>query len=233
MPTETKLQAVIDRLVESAIRRILPKVMNEILVRTLVDSGVLAEAVARPVRRRKGPKRRPVRTVEARETRPVRGPRPPRRMDLNEFLDDSVGADAYEQYESRTPRPVASPPESDDRESDPPVPQPAVARRLASLDPSLQAMAEGLVIPDDDGGEMWGEEHDSIPTGAGAISEVPDVVGAARRAGMDFSKMRQVIERTSAPKASDSEDAKARAAFENLRLKRMRERLNDGKPVLE
>jgi hypothetical protein len=147
------------------------------------------------------------------------------------MLDDSVGADAYEEYEARTTRPPSRQVPQPEPEFDE-VPAPALAQRLAALDPSLRAMAEGLVMPDDDDGvEMWGDEHDSTAIGSVASSEVRDVTAAAKKAGMDFSRMRNLIEKTSPPKGVDLEDAKARASFENQRLKRMRERLNDGKPV--
>lgn len=231
----TDLQAKIDFLVETAIRRILPKVMNEVLLRTLADSGVLAEDRPRPVRRKKAMKRRMQRPPEPRQVREERQPRrplPPKRSNLNEVLDDSIGSDAYEQYEARAPRRSQPEPEPDFDDHEPEPPARAVSQRLAALDPSLQAMAEGLVMPDDDGGEMWGDgELDSTSIAPAAVSEVRDVMGAAKRVGMDFSKMRALIDKTSGTSKADAEDMKARASFEAQRLKRMRERLNDGKPV--
>lgn len=238
MTDRLKLQQSIDRLVESAIRRILPSVMNEVLLQTIAGAGVLSETRTKPVRRMKKAKRRVQRESRepGREIRQApRKPAPSRRIDLNEVLDDSVGSDAYEEYEARTTRPAprqATQPESEFDEREPEAPAPALTQRLAALDPSLQAMAEGLVMSEDDGGEMWGDEHDATATGPIAASEIRDVAGAVKRAGMDFSVMKRLIEKTSpAPRTIDAEDAKARASFENQRLKRMRERLNDGKPV--
>lgn len=245
MSDRNRLSESIDRLVESAIRRILPTVMNEVLLQTIASAGVLSEERPRPVRRMKKPKRRVQRVVESRGVQPtnVQQPRRPpptqRRVDLTEMLDDSAGSDAYEEYEARTaPRRQAREPEPDVDDGYETEPHrgaiaPPMAQRLAALDPALQAMAEGLAVSNDDGaGEMWGDEHDSAATGPTAVSEIRDVAGAAKRAGMDFSVMKRLIEKTSpAPRRIDVEDAKARAAFENQRLKRMRERLNDGKPV--
>lgn len=39
-----KLKETIDRMVEDAIRRILPGVMNEVLLKTIANSGVIHEA---------------------------------------------------------------------------------------------------------------------------------------------------------------------------------------------
>lgn len=103
---------------------------------------------------------------------------------------------------------------------------------MAALDPMLQEMAEGLVVPADDGGEMWGEgEHDSVSAAPGP--QVADIAAATARAGIDMSRMRALVERTSVPQRVDAEDATARAAFETQRLRRLRERLNGGKPVMD
>lgn len=224
-----QLSAAIDRLVESSIRRILPRVMNEVLLRTIADSGVLSEERPRVIRRKKGPKRRLPRAIEAKQPRRPSTPQ----VDLNEMLDDSVGADAYDHYETK-PSSRRSPPvtvRDDATDDDGPSSGPPLTQRLTALDPSLRAMAEGLVIPEDDGGEMWTEdEHDSTASSSTVISEIRDVHGAAKQVGMDFSKMRALIDRTSVPKG-DADDVRARASFEAQRLKRMRERLNDGKPV--
>lgn len=240
-----QLNAVIERLVEAAIRRVLPNVMNEVLLQTIANANLVTEERPRVVRRKKGPKRRPPpRMTEARQAPPRKQtPAPRRRIDLNEMLDDSVGADAYEQYEARVaPQSRRAPaPEVDDYEPEPmdeptrePAQAPVIAQRLAALDPALQAMAEGMNLSDhDDGGEMWEEgEHDSAASAAAVVSEIRDVGAAAKAAGMDFSRMRSLIERTSAPKkVVDEDDLRAKVSFENQRLKRMREKLNGGKPV--
>jgi hypothetical protein len=215
------LRKTIDRMVEDAIRRILPAVMNEVLVATIArgTAGIVSEE--RPKRRQPPKKRRgPVREQKARPTRTA----PRRRVDLGDILDESAGAEFY-----RDPRALMAdePTELDDES---PINE-EVSSRIQSLPAELRGLAEQTAA-DDDGGEMWGDdEHDSSESIAPAAPEIRNINEAARVAGVDFSRMRAVIGKTSPPKRADPEDVRARAQFEQARLKRMRERLNDGKPI--
>lgn len=225
-----KLQQTIDRLVESAIRRILPGVMNEVLLRTIADSGVLAERVARP-------SAAPRPAAPRGTVQPRRQPTPQRpRTDLTQLLDESAGADAYERWDRQSPgRPTPTEPEEaygeiDADEGAADTPQAEMTQRLSGLDPAIRAMAEGIDLSDDGDGEMWGEgEHDATSV-VPDLPPVRDLGEAARRVGIDFSRMADTIRAAPATKA-DPADMKARVQFEERRLKLLRERLNDGKPV--
>jgi len=219
-----QLRAVIDRLVEDSIRRILPGVMNEVLLRTIVDSGVLSES------------RSPVRPPPAKRPPPKRS-RPNGSPDLSRFLDDSTGADAYQDWERRVGQPIQlheqatrsiQDHEYDDSEDSEDDPLP-IAQRLASLNPEIQQMAEGMVIHDHDAGEMWGDEHDATSV-VPDLPPVRDIGVAARSVGIDFSRMASTIAATPSNKPT-AEDVRAKAQFEERRLKMMRERLNGGKPL--
>jgi hypothetical protein len=197
-------------MVEDAIRRVLPEVMNEVLMRTIANSGVIQEA-------RTG--------VAARPTQPAQPQRKGslKPSSLSQLLDESVGADFYRGPEDGPYRAPPAPPE----ESDPP--QRAIAQRIQTLPPALQGLAEGIEL-DDDGGEMWdGQYGDSavVPTaGMG-----PPVEKAAAALGLDFSRMAKAINVTEKKTRLDAEDKAAKAQFEQARLKRMRENLNGGKPL--
>jgi hypothetical protein len=216
------LRRAIDRMVEDAIRRILPEVMNEVLVATIArgTAGVVAEE--RP--RRKPPKRQQQRRAPVREQRtavPQRGRKAPpkRKVDLSDLLDESVGAEFYENPRAvytDEPNPAEVPPSQD-------------TNRIRDLPPDLQELAEGMDL-DDDNGEMWGaDEHDS-GLAAPSAPEIRNISEAARAAGVDFSRMKAVIGRT-ATRKPDADDLKARTQFEQARLNRMRVQLNDGKPI--
>lgn len=209
MSIKANLQETIDRLVEDAIRRILPTVMNEVLMRTIVGSGALAEQ--RQPRRKK---RVPVRA----KAKPARKGRPPvqeRIRDLRNLLDESAGAEFYGEgevepiVETRTP-----------------------ARRASSLAPHLQALAEDVAeLPDDDGGEVWDGRGDSTGL-APAPAAIADLGRAASAIGVDFTRMAGTIKVTSdaRPKVT-SDDLRAKEQFEARRLKALRESLNGGKPL--
>ncbi len=212
------LRKTIDRMVEDAIRRILPGVMNEVLVATIArgTASMVAEGRSKPARR--PPKRRKAIKEQRKTRQATASPRRPR-VDLGDLLDESVGAEFYEDpratYQER--------PEQDSSSA-------AVAARIQALPPELRGLAEDIAL-DDDGGEMWQpDEHDS---GAAQPSapEIRNIQEAARVAGVDFSRMRAVIGATSPAKRVDPNDVRANAQFEQARIKRMRERLNDGKPV--
>lgn len=220
------LKRVIDRMVEDSIRRILPAVMNEVLVATIARGTAQVVSEERPVRGRKPPKKRKV-VREQRIARQVSAKKPgSRKTDLSEILDESAGSEFYQD-----PRALYA---NDDRESEimheeTDTDESPISQRIQTLPPELRSLAEGINL-DDDGGEMWGNEHDS---GAPATptNDVRDIGSAARAAGIDFSRMKGLINATSPAKKVDRDDIKARAQFENARIKRMREQLNGGKPV--
>lgn len=226
--SSSQFKRTIDRMVEDAIRRILPSVMNEVLVATIARGTEHVVSEERPVRPRKGPKKRKqVREQRMAQQRRDPTPKPKKRSraDLQDLLslDESAGAEFYHDPSSE---PMGY--EDDSHESDGPS-ESAVSQRIQALPPELRGLAEGLEM-DDDGGEMWGSEHDSVSMPSTAVGEIRNVVEAAKHVGVDFSRMRSLIGKT-APKKVDRDDAKANMQFEQMRIKRMREQLNDGKPV--
>lgn len=215
------LRRMIDRMVEDAIRRILPEVMNEVLVATIArgTAGVVSEE--RPKRRppKRQQRRTPVREQKAVPPRRGQKAPPKRRVDLTDLLDESVGAEFYQD-----PRSVYA-----DKPSAAELPPSQAANRIRDLPPDLQELAEGMDLDDDDG-EMWGaDEHDS-GLAAPSAPEIKNINEAAKVAGVDFSRMRAVIGKTTARKPA-AEDLRAQAQFEQARLNRMRVQLNNGKPI--
>ncbi len=219
------LKETIDRMVADSIRRILPGIMNEVLIKTIANAGVVTEdRQARKVR--KGPKRRkPLREQRQPQKRP-------RKLDLNDILDESAGAEFYQD-----PREVMNPgarsailDEDYDVEIEDDV-EPQVESRLQSLPPAIRGLAEGMSV-DDDGGEMWGDdEHDSAPIVVKG-PEIRDISKAAQAVGVDFSQIKNIMNRVAPAKQNvDRTDARAKAQFEAARIQRMRESLNGGKPV--
>ena len=205
-------------MVEDAIRRILPEVMNEVLIKTIANANVLQERTPRRVAQtvEKYERIKEDQSPAHRNAKNVQMPRKP--TSLSQLLDPEAGADFY-----RDPRAAM---EEAVREE--PVQAP-LAQRIQSLPPALQQLAEGMDL-DDDGGEMWESEigDSAIPTaGMG-----PPLERAAQVAGLDFSRMQRAIQLTEkkVPKV-DRSDAKAQAQFEEQRLKMMRQRLNGGKPL--
>jgi hypothetical protein len=205
------LRDTIDRMVEDAIRRVLPGIMNEVLLKTIANSGVIQERA--PVQQQRNARLEPL------PPQPQRRQASRRPASLNQLLDPEVGADFYAD-------PRAAMQEAMRVEERPAPRQSMVAQMIKSLPPELQGLAEDVNL-DDDGGEMWeDDEH-----GAGAvISEAgPSLDRAAAAAGLDFSVMKRLSNLSEAKKAKP--DASANQQFEELRIKRMRERLNGGKPV--
>lgn len=220
------LKRAIDRMVEEAIRRILPTVMNEVLIATVArgTSGIVSED--RPVRPRKPTRKRraPVREQKASQRKQRQGRRSP--SDLRDLLalDESAGAEFYgdprASYEPRDPGEL----EERERPS-------AIAKRIQALPPALQGLAEGMDL-EDDGGEMWGaNEHDSTTIQPSAPGEIRNIDAAARDLGIDFSQMKAVIGATTKAKRATHEDAQARMQFEQARLQRLREQLDGGKKL--
>ncbi len=158
-----KLKKTIDRMVEDSIRRILPQVMNEVLLKTIANANVIQED-----------RRRTNEQVRAPVQPPARAPRRP--SSLNQLLDESAGADFYSD-----PRGVQEEPQ--------PRAQ-VIAQRIQNLPPQFQALAEGMEL-DDDGGEMW--ESDVGDSTVPSAGPGPSIAAGARAIGLDFSKMKQAI----------------------------------------
>lgn len=215
-----KLRETIDRMVEDAIRRILPEVMNEVLVKMVANANIIQERTPRSIAQtvEKYERIRDEQPPAYRNAKNVKMPRKP--TSLSQLLDPEAGADFY-----RDPREAMA---ESVREEPAPSNQP-IAQRIQSLPPALQGLAEGMDL-DDDGGEMWESDigDSAIPTaGMG-----PPLERAAQVAGLDFSRMQRAIQMTEkkVPKV-DRSDARAKAQFEEQRIKMMRERLNGGKPL--
>ncbi len=222
MSQNSKLKETIDRMVEDAIRRILPSVMNEVLLKTIAGSGVMQERRAdRPAYPYvpEGGGRVVVTSKVAPKVKPKA--RKAGRPDLSYLLDESVGADFYERAVQPEPVQVV--------EEEPAAPlRERIASNIQTLPPELQEMAEGLELEDDGIGEMWGDENAVAPAGDNA----GDLAASSRRVGVDFGRMQKMIQMTEQKKPKKSaEDRQAELQYEQLRLKRNRERLNGGKPV--
>lgn len=202
-----KLKEQIDRMVEDSIRRILPGVMNEILVKTIAGAGVIQESS----RMTNEQVRAPVQAVR----------RQPRSTTLANLLDPEAGADFYQDPRAAMTESI--------RDEVTPSPMQNMAARIQALPPQFQALAEGTLM-DDDGGEMWDNDMgDSVVASAGMG---PPLERAAQMAGLDFSRMKKAINITEKKKPSaGAEDRAANAQFERQRIQRMREKLNGGKPV--
>ena len=201
---QNQLKAAIDRMVEDAIRRILPDVMNEVLLRTITNGGLIREA---PVPVRAEPQR-------PRQPQPKRASAPPVGS-LRDLLDEQAGSEFYERE-----APVFVPePE--------PVHETAAAKRLAALPPMLRELAEDVDL-DDGGGEMWGDDE-FAPTSEPVSAQAPslNIDHAARVAEVDFSRARTLIERTEGSKPKEtSADRAAKVQWEMQRLERMRNSLD-------
>lgn len=238
MSQQNKLRAVIDRMVEDSIRRILPKVMNEVLLRTIADSGVLSESrerTPRHVRKKPGPKPKLKQRRDMAEQRQARPQKPvqqrPRRVELNDLLDESAGAEFYEDPRIRQAKAKQEEyeveidlHEEEEREA-------ALVDPRAMLNPALRSLAEDIEVSDEDDGGMWQPgEHDAVAV-VPDLPPVKDLDRAAKAVGIDFSRMASTIAKTSPTAKVDPQDVRNRAMFEERRLKAMRESLNGGKPV--
>lgn len=203
-------------MVEDSIRRILPTVMTEVLLKTIANANVIQEQGERTPRQiaqtvEKYERLRDEQSPAYRSARNV--PEMKRPGSLRHLLDPEAGADFYQD-------PRAAMAEATREE-----PQPrgqVVAERIQNLPAELQSLAEGMDL-NDDGGEMW-DDGDSIVPSSGMG---PPLEHAAQQAGLDFSRMRQAINLTErkSPKVSAGDKA-AQAQFEHQRLKMMRDRLD-------
>lgn len=198
---ERKLRDAIDRMVEQSIRKILPQVMNEVLLATLANS-MLRENQQIVQAPRKAP---PV--AKAMRAKPPR-PAPSLKERLSEFVDDSAGRDFYDHLESNDEgldgyNEIDSHRDLADEAFDEPVQEKVEMRKLS---PALQLLAEDVQIPDDS-----------------STSESIDHITAAKRLGIDFQKLNRTINKIE--NKSISNDLRAKHEFEDRRLKNMREQL--------
>lgn len=209
----TKLKEAIDRMVEDSIRRILPQVMNEVLIKMIANSGVVQES--RPTIGRMSPEQ--ARSVRTRVP-PLERQSEPTRGSLSELLDPAAGSDFYQD-----PRQAMMEATREERQV------PPVAQRIQSLPPEFQQLAEGMSLVDDDEDAMWqpGERDSAVPQPANVG---PPIDRAANALGLDFSRMKGVVSKTTPTVVRESaQDRAAKAQFEAQRIARQREQLN--KPV--
>lgn len=201
-----KLKSAIDRMVEDSIRRILPQVMNEVLIKTIASSGVVQESRGHLTKEQAAAPIRP----------PVRAKHLP--SSLSQLLDPEAGSDFYQDPRAAMAESI--------REEEPAPRGQVIAQRIQNLPPGLQHLAEDVNM-DDDGGEMWESDvGDSVVTSGGMG---PPLDRAAAAVGLDFSRMKQSIqltERKSSKQRVSAAEQAANAQFEENRLKRMREKLD-------
>lgn len=210
------LQRAIDRMVGDAIRRILPEVMNEVLIRTVANAGVLREA-ASIAPSKPQPKRQAVQ-----QRKPAR----PRPGSLSELLDVEAGTEFYQDpRQAMREHTTRDEPDQDEDEQHEDGPNRPPVSRIAHLSPELQALAEGMEL-DDDGGEMWDDSELSTPTVLARADEIRDPNVAAERVGVDFSRMAKVIKETSKKDVrKTAADVAAEAQFQQQVLERRRAQL--------
>lgn len=232
-------------MVADSIRRLLPEIMNEYLVRTVANAGLVQERRS-PVR---APAQRPTKAAQ-RAQRLAGIDRP---SSLREVLNvEETGADFYDHVEQalagRMPQPRRSPAPvkedyefdfGDDDGSDPreTLREQVFAQRISQLPPQLQALAADTLqegVDDDMVGEMWGE--DELAPG---IGEEPSMFGpkapplnierAARVANVDFSRAQQLLnlsEQRAALKHGTPADRLAEAEWKEKALERKRRELD-------
>jgi hypothetical protein len=188
-------------MVRESLERLLPEVMNEVLLRAIANSGVMTE------RREPASRQPPVRPQARRSSQQQK----PRRPDLSGYLDESAGADFYERAVSRMPQRDDDATEetvSEERQA------PSLSSRLNSLPPELREMAEDMDL--------------SADTDFGSVD--PSPVAAGKSIGLDFSAMKRTINMTEGSKGP-ALDPRAKAKFEEQRIARMRAELDGGKQV--
>ena len=217
------LRQTIDRMVEDAIRRVLPSVMNEVLLKTLTSSGALQplREVRTAPKGKPAPKARKPLPVKQSQARPKQKP-PQRNSALAQLLETrgEAGAEFFQDprgrdYEVDT---------SDLDEPYAPPPAPNMNERMSAIAPHLRSLAEGMV-PDVGESEEWGDGEFSSAPAPIAPGEVRDIGRAAEAVGMDFSRMKGLIGKTSPVKRVDHSAAEANAKFNEGRIARMRQSL--------
>lgn len=222
MSAASKLRETIDRLVEDSIRRILPEVMNEVLLKAMVNMGTIQE------------ERQPVTRTQRAVAQPRQSVLQPRRpatsSKLQSLLEDMGDGTAGAEFYGTGAAPSGELDQTDEYHDEPPTMQ-SIHERTSMLAPHLQGLTEGMDLSDFAAdGESWdgtGSSTSNPPMQMG-----PPLDKAAKAIGMDFSRMKKLSEgiNKKAPKV-DVDDKQANAQFELNRIKRNRERLNDGKPV--
>lgn len=218
------LKEMIDKMVEDSIRRVLPAIMNEVLLKTIANAGVLAES--RPEKLKRGPKpkqkiKQPREGLRLQAARPKKSGRP---ESLNNLLDPEAGTEFYRNDDSAITESVDVEMEFDEDDV-----APVAKNRLNSIAPELRHLAEDIRLDEDDANEMWGD-NESAPIVTPQSG--PPIDKAAKALSIDFSRMKNVVSKITPKKAAaTNEDRKANAQFEAGRIKMMRERLNGGKPI--
>lgn len=228
MKDNQQLRKAIDKIVEDSIRRILPAVMNEVLLKTLANSNVQTVNEER-VQKRTRPDDNRVPSLRSKTEKLKQKINSNKAAasgkSLREMLGvENAGADFYEAIQNnQSPASLIMQEEMgsqdlgeswDDEEQD------QVASRINNLAPGLRHLAEGMELPDV--GEMWGSESDSAVTNGPTSASFQK----AANIGIDFNRMKNVIKETSPQsKKVSHEDADNRARFEEQRIKRMREKL--------
>ncbi len=218
MSAASKLRETIDRLVEDSIRRILPEVMNEVLLKAVANMSTIQETHSPVIQTKRVTSR-----TQQQPNRPA-----PSSSHLQSLLEDmgdgTAGADFYDGYGSNEE------PEQEQERDEPPTLR-TIHEKVSSLPSHLQAMTDGIDLSDFDGsGESWDTDGSHVSNPPMQVG--PPLEQSAARVGMDFARMRQLNEGISkkTPKV-DAGDRQANAQFEMQRIKRNRERLNEGKPV--
>lgn len=113
--TNIKLKKLIDKMVAESIRQLLPEIMNEVLIKTIVNARVMTEA----------PKRASVPPPQA-PKRPAKRPS----MSMVDLLEEDAGAEFYRREEPVMQMEI------------PEEIHPQIAQRITQLPPGLRELAE-------------------------------------------------------------------------------------------
>lgn len=208
---KSQLKNLIDKMVEDSIRRVLPSVMNEVLIKT-ITSSINEERVV--------PKNIP-QNIKKKIVRPARQNARTDNRSLREILNsESAGSEFYEQF-NQTEQSVNV---EEDNFDDFVEHENPLAQRISSLPPQLQSLAEDVEIPEENM-EMWEDEGYSSQFAAvpSDLAPVRNPKNDAAKIGIDFNRMKQVSNITS--KKENIEDVRSNKLFEEQRIKRMREKL--------
>lgn len=245
------LKATIDKMVRESIQRILPEVMNEVLLRTLANANVVQEQRQPAPRRQPSP---PGPSKAAQRAQQLAGV--DRGRSLRDVLQaEESGTDFYERaermMEGRQPRRAPAPQpvqqhhdyefdfDDDDEQPDPreSLREQVIAQRISQLPPQLQALAEDTfnhAMDDDVVGEMWGDDEmaPDLDGFAGDSDMVQpkapplNIERAARIAGVDFSRAQKLMQITEKKTKVNAADKLAEAQWKQEQLERYRESLN-------
>lgn len=247
------LKATIDKMVRESIQRILPEVMNEVLLRTLANANVVQEQ-RQPASRRQVPQGPSKAAQRAQQLAGV-----DRGRSLRDVLQaEESGVDFYERAEKMmsgrqvppvprqnfAPQPIHEQHDyefdfDDDEQADPreSLREQVIAQRISQLPPQLQALAEDTfnhAMDDDVVGEMWGDDEmaPDLDGFAGDSDMVQpkapplNIERAARVAGVDFSRAQKLMQITEKKTKVNAADKLAEAQWKQEQLERYRESLN-------